>query len=432
MDGLDMGIKPKLDEVEHAAVKLFECYYDDERGVYWVRDGRGDYMRLSETNVKRRLKDIGVNHQSLYGSLSDIDRCLMEFQHNHRVDYAGPLAGFEKGLQVQGGKYTLVTSSPIVITPKAGKWQTLQALVENMLGNQADYLYCWLKIAFTCLHTKCHQPGQALAIVGPRGCGKTLLQELITAILGGRDARPYLFMSGGTDFNSDWFGAEHLRIGDEASSTDIRSRRKFGNELKKIVAERRQHCHKKSKEGLTLTPFWRLSITINDEAENLMVMPPMDDSMVDKIFILKAVKHAMPMPASSASQKAAFMAQLLSELPAFIEWLLAIEIPEFMADDRFGVAAWQHPEILDALSSHSPEVKLLALVDHVVFSDGTEEWVGTSEQLEEVLADGAGEAARKVFTFSTACGVYLSRLAAHQPERVTLIKRGQWSIKCSK
>jgi len=53
------------------------------------------------------------------------------------------------------------------------------------------------------------------------------MQKILTPILGGRAARPYRYMIGTTDFNSDLFLAEHLMIEDEAAATDISSRKHF-------------------------------------------------------------------------------------------------------------------------------------------------------------------------------------------------------------
>ena len=62
-----------------------------------------------------------------------------------------------------------------------------------------------------------------------------MLQNILTVILGGRAAKPYQFMTGGTGFNSDMFGAEHLMIEDESPSTDMRARRAFGAQIKNMT-----------------------------------------------------------------------------------------------------------------------------------------------------------------------------------------------------
>jgi hypothetical protein len=271
--------------------------------------------------------------------------------------------------------------------------------------NQQQYVWAWLKIAFETLRDKSWRGGPAMALAGPRDCGKSLLQNLFTLILGGRAAKPYKYMSGGTQFNADLFGAEHLAIEDEHSSTDIRARRALGSSIKQFTSNKAQYCHGKGRNALTLAPFWRVSISVNEEAENLMVLPPLsaseEDSIADKIILLKARKADL-MPTASTTEYEAFWDKLISELPAFLSHLVSWKIPEEIQHGRFGVKAWQHPELLTELDKHSPETQLLAIIEEVIFSgyranlelkaggvtplkgwkDGAK-WEGTNEQLEK-------------------------------------------------
>lgn len=123
-------------------------------------------------------------------------------------------------------------------------------------------------------------------------------------------------MSGQTTFNADLFGAEHLMIEDEHASTDIKARRNLGSHIKALTVNETQQCHQKNCTPIILTPLWRLTISVNDEPENLMVLPPIDDSLEDKLMILRAVKQAMPMPTATNQQSQAFWSQLVQELPA--------------------------------------------------------------------------------------------------------------------
>ena len=109
-------------------------------------------------------------------------------------------------------------------------------------------------------------------------------------------ASPHAYMTGVTPFNSELFRAEHLVIEDNTASTDIRARRAFGALLKTITVNEDQPCFGKGREALNLTPFWRLFISANDEPENLMVLPPIDESVTDKLIPLKATNTSMPMP----------------------------------------------------------------------------------------------------------------------------------------
>jgi hypothetical protein len=268
------------------------------------------------------------------------------------------------------------------------------------------------------------------------GCGKSLLQNLITLILGGRSARPYQFMSGLTPFNSDLFEAEHLMIEDEQASTDIRARRNFGAQLKNITVVDWQRCHAKNRVAISLAPFWRLSVTVNDEPENLMVLPPIDDSIEDKLIILRASKFVMPMPTVTLEQRKVFWQTLVEELPAFLYDLKQWQIPKSLSSERFGITHFHHPEILQAIDNLAPEFRLLRLIDDELFqSDAAVTWEGSAEALERYLcADNSScrNEARKLFTYTTACGAYLGRLAKRQPERFSSVhtrQGNQWTIR---
>jgi hypothetical protein len=39
------------------------------------------------------------------------------------------------------------------------------------------------------------------------------------------------------------------------------------------------------------------------QTENVMVLPPMDDSLDDKVFLFKAVRHMMPMFTATAAER---------------------------------------------------------------------------------------------------------------------------------
>ncbi len=105
-------------------------------------------------------------------------------------------------------------------------------------------------------------------------CGKSLLQDLIRQILGGREAKPYKFMTDATRFNSNLAGAENLRIGYENPHTDIRARRNSGVQLKTFTVEESRQVEAKISRCTHAPPFSRLSISLNDDPENLLVLPP--------------------------------------------------------------------------------------------------------------------------------------------------------------
>jgi hypothetical protein len=225
-------------------------------------------------------------------------------------------------------------------------------------------------------------------------------------------------------------------IEDEQASTDIRARRNVGAALKNFTANDWQRCHAKNRIPVSLKPFWRLSISVNDEPENLMVLPPIDDSVSDKLILLRASRSlkGMPMPTETLAQRKVFWKTLVKELPAFIGFLEEWKIPRESRSGRFGITHFHHPAVLEAIDALAPESKLLSLIKHHLNNLGHTSWgPHPAEKLERELngSDSQYEA-KKLFSFNNACGVYLGRLAKKYPDRFIPHRTAEerlWTIK---
>ncbi len=412
-----------------------EVYYDPWTSgkCYFMSNNRGNFIPVTEGNLKTELKMIGfLGEVPKAEMVSEVDRMLSEIRKTHDVEYAGPLAGYSTGHFEIQNRRVLVTESPRFIKPECGPWPTFEALITNLLGeDQVLYFKGWMKMAITALRRGKLRPGQVLVLAGPAGCGKSMLQNFVTKLLGGRSAKPYQYMTGGTQFNSELFHAEHLMIEDEAASFDFRVRRQLGANIKAFVVNQDQRCHPKNRPALMLKPFWRMSITLNDEPESLMVLPPLDESLQDKMLLLRAHSATMPMPTETLEQWGAFMTVLDAELPHFVHHLLnQFEVPEELRCNRYGIRHFHHPELCQMMGALAPETKLLELIDTRLFGNdvvqtkknGTPGWEGRASDLETVLC-GPGSSvaheARKLMTYQSACGQYLARLQLLHPHRIS-------------
>jgi hypothetical protein len=346
---------------------------------------------------------------------------LGPFPGAHRA-MARLIGGHRKRMVEIAGQRILVTTSPKLIQVEQRPFPVLERLLINMLGDeQLGYFKGWLKIAYESLASGTGRPGQALVLAGPADSYKSLLQNLITQILGGRSAKPYRYMSGATDFNGDLFGAEHLMIEDDIGSCEIRTRRNFGTRIKEFTVNETQSCHPKNRPALSLTPFWRLTISVNDEPENLLILPPLDDSLMDKLILLKVAEQPPLMPTVTREERLKFWQTLVNELPGFIWELTHWEIPAELQGGRFGVHHFHHRELLQAIEDSAPETKLLAIID-TAFKEGPLNkdtgFKGTAEELESKLTFAYPAETRRLCSWSNAVGTYLSRLADKHPDRV--------------
>ena len=415
-------------ELEHRLQLPIWFYPQSEK--YFVQDEFGEYVPYTKTTLKLILKSWGLRGRAHDDEiLSPIDALIADVSYAKSVAYAGRLAGIKTGCYIMNGKRILVTSDPVIIKSEAGTWPMIESISNQLFSggeiDQRPYIYGWLKMGRKAVLEAFPMPGQALVLAGPRNAGKNLFQDIITELLGGRAEKPYRYMVGKSEFNGDLFGAEHLCIADEVPFYDMPSRRVFGSKIKDICVNSLQSCHGKHKEALTLYPIWRLSISVNDEAENLVMLPPLEDSIEDKIMLLKVEQAVMPMKSDSPRCRVEFWDGIRAEIPSFAKFIENYEIPENLQESRFGIKAYQHPDLVEILKEMTHENRLMALMEIIVIPEnGT--WKGTLEELETALLEDSTfkRQIEKLLYYPTALMTYLRRLHKSMPERVKKLKHG--------
>jgi hypothetical protein len=410
-------------------------YYHATEASYWREDDSKRWIKINEANAKNFVADYGyLKCSETPGTNSEVDRCMMTIQTRQNIAYAGPLAGYDAGFYQACENQILVTDSPRFITPKAGNWDTLNALFCGLFGDDREgqwrHFMGWLKCAMNSFYAHRWTASQLLALAGPVGSGKSLTQNLLTTMFGGRCAKPYQFMMGATPFNAHMFVAEHQMLEDESEKVDIRSRRNFAANIKTILTNRDQNCHGKNKTALILQPRWRMSLSLNDDPERLQVLPPLDSDVRDKIIILKASRAEMPMPTGTPELDAVFWNTLVAELPAFLHAVQEWEMPEDIADPRYGVRAFHHPEIVAKLEQTAPELRLMELIDRALFrvpwaplneNGQVPTFTGSALEMENHLVRAGSPVqyeARNLLTWLNSTGTYLGRLKDSAVEHV--------------
>lgn len=413
--------------MSNKAPKLPEIYFDNRGGSYWLKLQCNRFLNLDSRNVKLHLQRGGFEvDRELDTGMKAGDNALVVTQIDRFVDYAGPLSGHKTGLfTAAGGRRVLVTSETEPVKPaKKAHAPFLEQFIGELFGDQSHFALYWLKLAWTSLVKSDFRPGQLCVLAGPSNCGKSFFQVMVTELLGGRSGKPYRYMIGETSFNSDLAAAEHLVIEDENASSDIRSRRTFGAAIKDFTVNTQMSVHAKGREAITLPTFKRVTLSVNDEPENLMILPPLDNSILDKVMLFKCT------PAKLSEEREENLSLMRRDLPGLAAMLKELRIPPRWKCPRFGVRAYHNPELLELLADISPESRLLSLIDEVLFKRRTGEshedfrertaegWRGTAVELEKELRSSAFTfAVEKLLYFSSACGVYLSRLAQKFPDR---------------
>ncbi|MEX1115550.1 MAG: primase-helicase family protein [Akkermansiaceae bacterium] len=417
--------EPEVEPEPQAAPARF--FYD---GVKYYLDTGREFVPMDCRSVTRHLRAGGCNPAA-------VDAAICEIQTVAFVHHAGPLAGLDRGLHIMNGHRLLATTSPKIPQAVAGEWQTLRAVIHGLLddpeGPQVHTFLAWLKFARESLVARRYRPGQALALAGPRNCGKSLLIDVLEVALGGRRGNPYPCFTGRTNFNADIAGAELLAVDDEAGSTDIRARKALASSIKSNLFAGAVRVEAKHRGAFTFRPCWRMVIALNDEPEALLVLPPLTEDVGDKLSLLRCHKRPLPMPAHTLEEKERFFARLLAELPALLAWLESWTVPPELREERCGVRHWHHPELVATLLELAPEGQLSALIDTAESTGGIAlPWEGTAAELKALLSAcqaTSRDAEKLLGHWQPATGTYLGRLEGERAVKLTKIRGAQrWRV----
>lgn len=441
-----------------------EVFYHTLNREFWFMVN-GAYLCLKKSELFLHLKTLGLRddayHKADIGNLRELDWVLWNAQCQRQICFAGPLAGHKKGL------FSLGSGQKVLVTEQAaGVWDDLPkkfplpkffcAFIEELLPEGQAEVFChWLAIALRSLRRGDFRPGQVSVLAGPVQCGKSLLQDMVTQIFGGREANPMRYMMEETPFNEDLLGAEHWKIEEPKTSTDIRTRVAFGNSIKECFTNRDFSGHPKGGKAQSHRIFRRGTISINDDSELLIVLPPLNGSIDDKMHLFKCARVTkafnafrgedgtpalLPEEVSNGElDQAELWAHVLTEIPLIRAWLLKsfTRVPKEMRDDRFGVAAYHNPELKQLLVSFAPEIRLLELIDEILFADVQRgeplvAWEGKAIVLEDKLRKSTfAFEAEKSLRHMGRLGSYLGKLLKSEPKRVskrTLEGHALWTI----
>ena len=290
----------------------------------------------------------------------------------------------------------------------------------NLLGDdnhpeQLPAFFCWLAHSRRAVIKEKRRQTPALALTGSIGDGKSLAIEIIKRSLGGRAEKAYRFFSGDDQFNSELAGAELLVSDDDAVSRDHRSRLQLAQAIKSNLFSDSMRVRGMHSDAFSCAPVHAVVIAANSDPEHLRVLPELDESMRDKIILLKTKPAALP--EGIAGRNDLISIRIDADLPGFLHFIDHVNMVEAY-DHRGRLKCFWHPEILEAIGLLSPETQLLELVQQVEAVRNaiaqTGKWVGTATALEGLLINRDSPVqhmASRLLHWPKACGTYLGRLA---------------------
>ena len=393
-----------------------DIVYNSQKRTWYTRDPSGKWININEDSVKRRLVAAGFTRDRMPGG-SLMEKEISRIQDEQNVSYVGPLAGWPVGIHKHSDDKFLVTKAARPLTTKDTQCDILLKILTSALGGepQFEWFKCFMQTRREAVRNRVFVPGPIVILVGPAKSYKSFIQLLITELLGGRQARPWRYMSGQTTFNGDLFGAEHLCIEDEAPPTDSATQTKIGSHIKSLLFADNLSAHFKGCDAIYLKPIWTMSMSTNDEPSNLLCIPPIDESLEDKIALLKT--KCIDSPWADENHKQTWMREHLLEEVLGLAHIIDQQVirPEWR-NDRTIINAYKNSDLLQMINNVSPEEQLLNMIN--VITNGTM-IKGTAVEIDLRTRVRFSRQTEKIADTHWKTGVLLGKLAKKHPGRVT-------------
>lgn len=390
----------------------------EDAGLWWENDGGESFIVNPAPNLWQRWpqKRVVVMLKNLPGRwistvargdagerTSEVERLFLHVMTTRVVEKMLPaLAGYRSGLHdLPDGRRVVVRTSPRMIEPKQGEWGIVKEFIEGRFDlsrggsggiDQTVFFHAWMKVGYLALlkgRPGSYKQGHMLVLAGPSDCGKSTMQDiLITPMFGGRQANPMKYLLGSDNYNGDMLEAEHLAMGElPSASQKTEDRVQLGESMKSLIVNRSHRLRLMRTDPFTVMPFWRLSLSINDDPDRLRSFPLLTSDFKNKVLMLLVAKRPLPMSTKTNEEQEHFGRVIYDQLPAYAWWLInEFEIPaELLKNDngsdatRLGFRDFQHPALSEELFDDTPPARLMRLIDAAEFGltaggDGLKLW----------------------------------------------------------
>jgi hypothetical protein len=431
-------------ELPLEAKKLCEsspAVYDANAKIFWLLNSRRHWIPVTESQMRHHIAgNLNLRFRDTVGYVAIVQKWL-------DVDIALELTGHMAGVHEWRNIRILVTKSPTLIEPVRGRpWLTIEKLTRSMLTRKREWEHfvSWCKLTDQAMRTGNLTKLQSLVLCGPPDAGKSRLQNwIITPVCGNRHVLCYKHID--KEFTAHLFSAEHHMIEDEVFNKDWHHQNALRMYLKNVAANDTADYHRKYGTPLALPTFRRLTLSCNDTEEDMRILPPLDDTMLDKVSLYYCEARPMPMPTATLAERIHFEQRIQAELPGFIAFLQDWKVPPELVGGRDGLVCYHHPKVLELSQRTAPERALFEIIcQFFAFvrrwpscSNNSHDgfWKGTAFQLQSEIQEHLPEAKeilRKLCPHSTSFGSLLARLGERDRDQSCIQRstiRGQNTYK---
>ena len=386
---------------------LKKCFYAGKSGYYFETGGK--IVPLAGADLRKHLEPYRIGRDAL-------DDFLCRVRAENLVDYVGDVAGRASGIHRFQGNQILIKRGPTLIQSRRGGTGFINNFIRVLLGGEEQYgaFMSWLQIARRSVVLGQRRQLPAMVLAGEIGNGKSFTIDVVRQSLGGRMANAHNFLAGISRFNADLAGAELLYLDDSAAAKDHTTRCKFAQQIKAHLFASSVAIEGKGETPIELDPVQALIIAVNSEPHHLRVLPEIDDSMEDKIILLKT--NVSPLPVEVVGDREKVQSKILEDLPGWLDIVESYDAKKYINNKNGRLICIKSPELLQLLEVVSLEGNLLELLDRS-FLRNVNNWTGTAAQVEEILTCNSAQnslAAKRLLSWPGACGTYLSKLASRK------------------
>ncbi|MFZ4777177.1 MAG: hypothetical protein ACOYM3_17550 [Terrimicrobiaceae bacterium] len=350
-------------------------YYHLGKNGYAIPKDNGGTSTVGRQSFLIHLEKAGYPSNGLAPDYPEnqMEMALTRIEKEQSVDWCGRLAGRHQGLRRVGTRDLLVQGGPIMAAASPTHCDELLCLLAQVLGMEPIanrslspfHLFChWLKRSRRMIREGKWCEGQAIVFCGPVDSFKSFIQGAIITPPIGQEAFPTQFLKGGTGFNSDLVGAEHLRIDDAAPPMESRDRSEWANVMKQFVMERNRRLHGKGTDALMVDPLQRVSIACNDSGEGYRLIPRISRDNRDKFLVFRTRVPELARQFHSEDERRAYAENLASQLPGFLHLVDNLgPVPQTDVDLRFGIRGHIDASLELLVNDDQPEDILLSMLD---------------------------------------------------------------------
>lgn len=233
----------------------------------------------------------------------------------------------------------------------------------KVADEQLIRLLCWMSHFYNDSLRRVKGTGQALIIAGQAGVGKSFFAKSILGNLFGKADNGKSYYIDNNRFTDTLAESPIHYIDDCLGSMSRQGFKGFTERLKAAVSLQTIRYEAKFGSAVNALPWHgRVVILSNLDPQSLSVIPSLEQTTEDKFMMLRFSDVQF----NFSSNWAETQRWVADELPHFARFLRMFDIPVQFRDVRYGVKAWQHPELRRAsLENGTTPVILEAIFDKI-------------------------------------------------------------------